>query len=161
MKNKSISRILMVVTLMVVIPMTIVCVVLTLGTSAVAQSGAGGPGSGGCSNRTLFGNYGSQIEGTILGPNLPLRGLFMAHYDGEGNLTLVDHIVINGVPPLPAEEWRPGSGTYAVNPDCTGSAVINTANPPIPLHFVVVNHGREIHEVVDADAITVVAHRVD
>jgi hypothetical protein len=35
----------------------------------------------------------------------------MAHYDGEGNLTLVDHIVLNGVPPEPAEEWRPGSGT--------------------------------------------------
>src|SRR5260370_2370821 len=97
----------------------------------------------------------------ILGPNLPLRGLFMAHYDGEGNLTLVDHIVINGVPPVHSEEWRPGSGTYTVNPDCTGSAVISTANPPIPLHFVVVNHGTAIHLVVDANPITVVSRRVD
>jgi hypothetical protein len=160
MKNKSISRILMVVTLMVATPITIVCVELASGTSAVAQS-SGGPGSGSCSNRTLFGNYGTQIEGIILGPNLPLRGLFMAHYDGTGNLTLVDHVVINGVPPSPAEEWRPGSGTYSVNPDCTGSAVIETANPPIPLHFVVVNQGKEIHEVVDANAITVVAYKVD
>jgi hypothetical protein len=157
MKNKSISRILMVVTLMVVIPMTIVGVALSLGTSAAAQSEA----SEGCSNRTLFGNYGTQVEGTILGPNLPLRGLFMARYDGAGNLTVVDHIVINGVPPAPAEEWRPGSGTYTVNPDCTGKAMINTTNPPIPLHFVVVNRGKEIHQVVDGNAITVVSYRVD
>jgi len=66
----------------------------------------------------------------------------MAHFDGEGNLTDVDHVVLNGVPP--AEEWRPGTGTYTINPDCTGSAVINTGNPPIPLHFVVVNRGNGI-----------------
>src|SRR5438093_10461121 len=112
MKNKLTGKILMVVALMAATSMVIICIELTLGTSAVAQSGARGPGSGSCSNRTLFGNYGTQIEGTILGPNLPLRGVFMAHYDGEGNLTLVYHIVLNGMPPEPAEEWRPCSGTY-------------------------------------------------
>ena len=83
----------------------------------------------------------------------------MAHFDGEGGLTEVDHVVLNGVPP--EEEWRPSSGTYSVNPDCTGSAVINTGNPPIPLHFVVVNHGKEIRGVVDGNAITVNASQVD
>src|SRR6266404_1511977 len=61
-----------------------------------------------CSNRTLSGDYGTIIEGTILGPNLPLRTISMAHYDGNGKLTSQDYVVLNGMPP--AEEWRPASG---------------------------------------------------
>jgi len=153
MKNKSMSRISIVI--------GILCVVLALGASAVAQPGAGKRGHENCSNRTLFGDYGALIEGTILGLDLPLRTLMMAHFDGEGGLTEVDHVVINGVPPVAEEEWRPSTGTYTVNPDCTGSAVINTGNPPIPLHFVVVNRGKEFRGVVDGNAITVTASRVD
>ena len=153
MKEKSMSRISIVVR-----SMTIACIVLVLGASAVAQVSDGKPGRKGCSNRTLFGDYGGQIEGTILGPNLLLRTLVMFHFDGEGTLTLVDHVVLNGVPP--DQEWRPGSGAYTVNSDCTGSAMIS-ADPPIPLHIVVVNHGKEIRGVVDGNAITVTASRVD
>jgi len=61
-----------------------------------------------CSNRTLLGDYASQIEGTILGPNLPLRGLAMAHFDGKGNITQVDHIVVNGIPPRSSGARTPG-----------------------------------------------------
>jgi hypothetical protein len=153
MKEKSMSRISIVVR-----SMTIACIVLVLGASAVAQVSDGKPGRKGCSNRTLFGDYGAQIEGTILGPNLALRTLVMFHFDGEGTLTLVDHVVLNGVPP--DQEWRPGSGTYTVNSDCTGSAAIS-ADPPIPLHIVIVNHGKEIRGVVDGNAITITASRVD
>ena len=152
MKNSSMSRI-------VVGPIAIVCLILALGASAQAQPGAGKRGHESCSNRTLFGDYGGLIEGTILGPNLALRTLIMAHFDGEGNLTDVDHVVLNGVPP--AEEWRPGTGTYTINPDCTGSAVFNTGNPPIPVHFVVVNHGKDLRGVVDGAAITITISRVD
>jgi hypothetical protein len=141
-----------------------VCFVLASGALALAQSNY----SGGsrvhkvCSNRTLFGDYGTKLGGTILGPNLPLRTLIMAHFDGEGNITEVDHVVLNGMPPAPEEEWRPSSGTYTVNPDCTGSAAITIpGNPPINYHFVVVKHGREILEVVDGNAISGVAHRVE
>ena len=156
MKNNSMSR-----SSIVAGSIAIVYVVLALGASAVAQPGTGKRGHENCSNRTLFGDYGGQIEGTILGPNLPLRTLIMAHFDGEGNLTEVDHVVINGVPPAAEEEWRPATGTYTINPDCTGSAVINTGNPPIPLHFVVVNHGKEFRGVVDGSAITITASRID
>jgi hypothetical protein len=114
-----------------------------------------------CSNRTLSGDYGTIIEGTILGPNLPLRTISMAHYDGNGNLTSQDYVVLNGMPP--AEEWRPASGTYTVNFDCTGTATIETAPgaPPITIHFVVVNRGREIRAVTDGSVITLTARRVD
>ncbi len=140
--------------LMLAVTPVIVCCLLTSGASAAPRSDVQP-----CSNHTLFGDYGFALEGTFLGPGLPFRGVVMQHYDGKGNLTQVDHIVVNGVPP--AEEWTPGSGTYTVNPDCTGAAVINApGNPPINLHFVIVRQGKEIHQVVDSNAATAVGIRV-
>jgi hypothetical protein len=156
MQSKSVWKRSMMMTYII-----IACGLLVLGTTAMAQSN-NEPGTGGhCSNRTLFGDYGTLIEGTILGPNLPLRGLSMAHFDGNGNITQVDRTVVNGIPP--AQEWSPGTGTYTVNPDCTGSAVINTPSNPVPvnLHLVVVNNGKQINQVVDANAVTAVAYRVN
>jgi hypothetical protein len=149
MRGKLISRILMTVT-------SIMIVLLASGVSATAESQKGQ-----CSNQTLLGDYGFALEGVILGPDLPLRGVVMQHYDGKGNLTQVDHVVVNGMPPR--DEWTPGSGTYTVNPDCTGMAVINVPgdpNSPINLHFVVVRDGKEIRQVVDANAVTAVGTRV-
>ena len=149
MRRKIFARLMLAVTFAV-----IVCCSLTSGASAAAQSEVRP-----CSNHTLFGDYGFALEGTFLGPGLPFRGVVMQHYDGKGNLTQVDHIVVNGVPP--AEEWTLGSGTYTVNPDCTGAAVINApGNPPINLHFVIVRQGKEIHQVVDSNAATAVGIRV-
>jgi hypothetical protein len=150
MRRKLFARLMLTVT-----PM-IVCCLLTSGASAAAQSDVRS-----CSNHTLFGDYGFVLEGTILGPGLTLRGVVMQHYDGKGNLTQVDHVVTNGFPP--PQEWTPGTGTYTVNPDCTGVAVINVPgnpNSPINLHFVVVRQGKVIHQVVDANAVTAVGTRV-
>jgi hypothetical protein len=135
-------------------PLVMVC-------AALVSTPAGADPARRCSNRTLYGDYGFTIEGVILGPNIEIRGLALQHYDGRGNLRQVDRLVTNGFPP--ADEWTPGSGTYQVNPDCTGSAVINTpSNPfPIQLHFVIVNQGREIRQVVDANAVTAVGKKVD
>jgi hypothetical protein len=157
MKSNSISR-----SLMAAIPMAIVCGLLASSAPVMAQSANAQPASKPCSNRTLSGDYGFALEGTLLGPGLPLRGIVLQHYDGKGGLTQVDHIVTDGFsPPL---EWTPGSGTYTVNPDCTGSAVLTVpGNPssPINLHFVVVKRGREIRQVVDANAVTAVGNKVD
>jgi hypothetical protein len=111
-----------------------------------------------CSNQTLFGDYGAQIEGTVLGPNFTVRGVLLMHFDGKRNLTAKDYVVLNGTPEDP--DWVLDSGTYLVNSDCTGTALIATKNPPIALHFVIVNNGKEIHNVVDGNAITVTAYRV-
>jgi hypothetical protein len=53
---------------------------------------------------------------------LALAGIVKTTYDGKGNFTQVDAVGINGniVP-----GWRPGTGTYSVNPDCTGTATIS------------------------------------
>jgi len=115
----------------------------------------------GCSNRTLVGDYGFTIEGTILDANLPIRGLVMQHYDGRGHIAQVDHVVFGGYPPT--LDWTPGTGTYTVNPDCTGSGVINSPSNPVPvnIHFVIVDHGRKIKQVVDANAVVAVGEKVD
>ena len=146
---------------MVSIPVIAVCGLLVAASSMGPTARADNEDAKVCTDKTLQGDYGSQIEGTILGPNLPFRGLAMAHFDGKGNITQVDHIVFNGIPP--AIEWTPGTGTYSVNPDCTGSAVINSPSGqgPVNLHFVVVNHGKQINQVVDANAVTAVAYRVE
>jgi hypothetical protein len=133
--------------------MMIVFVVLALGTSAVAE----GPGTGPCSNRTLFGDYGMQIEGTFLAPNWPLRTAAMVHFDGRGNMSSKSWVVLNGTPQT--QDWRQdGPGTYTVNSDCTVSA---TFLGVIPAHFVVVNNGKDFRGVVDGDAITFVGSRVN
>jgi hypothetical protein len=113
-----------------------------------------------CSNRTLKGSYGFTIEGTIVGPNIQIRGLALQNYDGRGNITQLDHLVSDGVPP--DQDWTSGTGTYSVNPDCTGDAVINSPSNPFPvhLHFVIVNNGNEIRQVVDANAVVAVGIKV-
>jgi hypothetical protein len=114
-----------------------------------------------CSNRTLSGNFGMLIEGTILGPNLPLRTVSMAHFDGTGNLSEVSHVVLNGLPS--GDEWKADTASYIVNSDCTGVVKFNTppGEPPLVAHFVVAKHGTEILGVVDGAAITLTAHKVD
>jgi hypothetical protein len=157
MQWKSISRMSM-----VAIPIMIVCGLLVAPSSMGPTARADNEDTKVCTNRTLQGDYGFALEGEILGPGLQFRGVVLQHYDGKGNFTQVDHIVFNGVPP--AEEWTPGSGTYTVNPNCTGSAVVIVpGNPlsPINLHFVVVREGKEIRQVVDANAVTAVGNKVE
>ena len=69
MKNNWMSNVLT-----VPLAMMLLCVVLALGASAAAE----GPSTGPCSNRSLFGDYGMQVEGTFLGSNWPLRTIVMA-----------------------------------------------------------------------------------
>jgi hypothetical protein len=157
MQWKSISRMSM-----VAIPIMIVCGLLVAASSMGPTARADNEDTKVCTNRTLQGDYGFALEGEILGPGLQFRGVVLQHYDGKGNFTQVDHIVFNGVPPT--EEWTPGSGTYTVNPNCTGSAVVIVpGNPlsPINLHFVVVREGKEIRQVVDANAVTAAGNKVE
>jgi hypothetical protein len=146
---------------MIATPVMIVCGLLGSGASAMAESDGGQ-----CSNRTLFGDYGAAVEGVLIIPGgiqLPFRAVTMNHFDGQGNSTSLEHVVVNGVPLNPGTYWTPGSGTYTVNPDCTGTMVANTPNSPEPLNlaFVVVRHGTEIHAVLDAHALSTVFIKVD
>jgi hypothetical protein len=131
-------------------PLMIVCGLLGSGVSAVAAGSDDQHCS--CSNKTLSGDYGSAVEGLILpapGVALPIRGVVMSHNDGDGNFTQVDHIVFNGTPP--DMEWTPGTGTYHVNADCTGTAhIVTSTGGFVNLVFVLVKQGKEMHSVVTA-----------
>ena len=119
----------------------------------------------GCSNATLKGDYGSTISGYQPNPDgtmSPVKGVAITHFDGAGKLTQRDFVVTAGVPSpgngnsLTGFQFSTGeTGTYTVNPDCTGSAEIDQ-NVPVPsgstgvlkLILVVTNDGRAIHTVV-------------
>jgi len=124
---------------------------------AFAASARGQPGP--CSNATLKGEYGFTITGQILGGPVagPVAGVTLAFYDGQGHLTQVDHVLLNGNPP--SVQWRPATGTYTLNADCTGTEELDFTDgtPSLHLSIVVVGRGREIHQVVDDPGIATTA----
>jgi len=119
----------------------------------------------GCSNATLKGDYGFTISGYQPNPDgttSPVKGVAITHFDGAGKLTQRDFVVTGGELPPGNGNSQTGfqfstgeTGTYAVNPDCTGSAEIDL-NVPVPfgstgvlkLMLVVTDGGRAIHTVV-------------
>jgi len=105
-----------------------------------------------CNNLLLSGRYGFTVEGTKLaghGPVGPQKGVAMAEFDGSGNFSQVDTIVINGIV-VSDFTHTPASGTYIVNSDCTGTFTINFTDgrPSVTTNFIVVNNGKEIDTVV-------------
>jgi len=121
---------------------------------------------GHCSNATLKGDFGSTILGTTPNPDgttSPLRGVDIVENDGHGNSTQRDFVMTGGVPEPGTGDAQTGfnfsngqTGTYTVNPDCTGSGEIHL-NVPAPsglssgvikLMFIITDNGRASHAVV-------------
>ena len=135
-----------------------VCVLLFNPREAVASGSR-------CSNSTLAGDFGYSSEGVLIGtpglpPEAPFRSVGMAHFDGKGNGTWLEHTVINGV----SQEagWTPATLAYHVNANCTGILVVDTPNSPVPLNlfFVIVKEGNEFRTVLDNNAISSTFTRV-
>lgn len=110
----------------------------------------------GCSDATLRGTYGIQLQGTR---TLPLTsgggvesviGVVTRTYDGQGSFTQVDNVKgsITGITPD-----RPGSGSYQVNPDCSGVIQLQPA-PGVTLteKIVIVEGGAQIWSITMAPA---------
>ena len=158
MQTKGLARRLIAAASLIACGMGVVCAA-----SARADDDKDGRGKQ-CSNETLEGSYALTIEGLLAvpGPGLPLRGVVLQRYDGDGNITQMDHVVVNGTPPT--EAWRPGTGTYSVNADCTGTATLNipsSGGPPLVVYFVVAKHGKEIRQVVGDNAIIATGDKVE
>jgi len=83
------------------------------------------------------------------GTSLVLTGVTKTTYDGLGNLRSLDASGVNGNVPT---GWRTGSGSYTVNPDCTGTETISfPGQPDIHTQFVVAQSGNKLHYVnIDA-----------
>ncbi|HEV7510673.1 MAG TPA: hypothetical protein VGO27_03180 [Candidatus Acidoferrum sp.] len=113
----------------------------------VASSGAMA-GSRECTGSTIKGSYAFTIHGQILMPGGPLLvdGIAKTTFDGNGELTQVSAVAINGNIPL---IWSPSSGTYTVNSDCTGTmTLISTGQPTLHLAILVSQSGNHIHTVI-------------
>ncbi len=68
-------------------------------------------------------------------------------FDGQGSFSQTDNMKgsVSGITPN-----RPGSGTYSVNPDCTGTYTLNNKGVPFPIvtQMVIVDGGAEFRGVV-------------
>ncbi len=105
-----------------------------------------------CNNRLIEGTYGFTLVGDKLagpGPVGPQVGVAMTTFDGEGNLTQTDSVVIGGT--HVADFTHPQTtGTYTVTSACTGAFTLefHDGRPPVTANFVIVDHGKEIDTVV-------------
>lgn len=102
----------------------------------------------GCNNMTLKGVWVNSLRGQIFlpdGTSLVLTGVTKSTYDGLGNSTQLDASGVNGNVPA---GWRTGTGTYTVNPDCTGIETISfPGQADIHAQFVVSPSGNKLHFV--------------
>jgi hypothetical protein len=119
---------------------------------AGANSVQGKTGSGKrfeCTDRMIKGTYGIQMQGTRPVPGgtglEAMIGVNTRTYDGAGNFTQVDNAkgAISGIVPD-----RPGSGTYQVNADCSGTTLF-APGPGVLIEerFVIVDYGHEIRSI--------------
>ena len=105
-----------------------------------------------CNNELIRGTYGFTVQGTKLGglgPTGQQVGVAITEFDGKGNLSQIDTVTIDGK--VVADfTHTPATGTYEVNPNCTGTFTINFTDgrPPVTTAFVVVYGGAEIDTVV-------------
>ena len=124
-------------------PISLIPLVMALAASSAVTAHASG-----CTNSTIKGTYAFTIHGQILTPGGPLLvdGIAKTTFDGDGKLTQVSAVAINGnMPP----GWSPSTGFYTVNSDCTGTmTLISTGQPTLHLAILVSQSGGHIHTVV-------------
>ena len=109
-----------------------------------------------CNNQLIRGDYAFVVEGYKLAgppgsPIGPMKGVAITTFDGDGHLTQLDTIVVNGVQTSSFSEDE-ASGTYQVNSNCSGTFTLNfpagDPRPPVTVNFVVGDNGNEINTVV-------------
>jgi hypothetical protein len=140
---------------------TAVTALMVLAALAFASVRAGVSEASGCTNASIAGPYGLTATGTLFGPNSTHSGIALVGrsvYDGQGRLTGTQTDSIDGT----IEQFTL-AGTYAVQPDCTGSETFTFIPSGEVVHadFVVVAQGHTIL-LIDTDAgtmLTVTATR--
>src|SRR3954447_4706217 len=141
--------------------------VATVGPGALGKSGDRDNSSRAhaCTNETLQGTYGIQIQGTQpAGPGGPIEsviGVIIRDYDGFGQFTQVGNVKGSITPWTPD---RVGGGTYDVAADCT--AVVHLHPGPgivVEERLIIVDSGREVRSAAMLPApvmVTGVARRL-
>ena len=103
----------------------------------------------GCSEATIRGDYGIQIQGTRPAPGGLIEsviGVVVRAYDGRGAFSQVSNVKGSPTGTVPDAQ---GFGTYDVNRDCSGIVRFQAA-PGIVIEerLVIVDDGREIRTAV-------------
>lgn len=133
--------------------MAVAILALAVPLAAIAQD------NDGCSNWTLKGDYTFTVSGQIVHPDGTLdyrTGVAITHFNGAGGLSQDDFVMSSALKgPVPSPDTAPSgfhtneTGSYTVNPDCTGKATINFPNGiVIELMLVVESSGNSVHTVV-------------
>ena len=108
---------------------------------ALAVAPTARAGEKGCSNATLKGTFAHTASGFEIAPPAiagPVAGVGTDIFDGNGGSTATATVSLNGnIIPLTA------TGTYKVNPDCTGTYIL----PGTTLFFVITDSGNEIQAI--------------
>src|SRR6266568_1518008 len=124
------------------IPLLMLALVLAGSSAGTAQASV-------YSNSTIQGSYAFTVHGTIFLPNgatILIDGIGLAVFDGKGNVRQVAAVADNG---FLSPGWRPGTGTYSVNPDCTGTeTIVVPGMGDLHLQLIVAQGGNTIHSVV-------------
>jgi hypothetical protein len=125
-----------------------------------------------CSNETFKGDYAFTVNGVVLpggftvngvaqpaGTSWPIQGVQLIHSDGDGTLTDIESLVVNGFP-LPNINGEPAgpppgyfslhTGTYSLSSDCTGTAFETDDDGFNFVHLAIVvdKGGRQVRMVV-------------
>jgi hypothetical protein len=116
----------------------------------------------GCSNASLKGTFAYTVTGsTSLPPPLggPFGGIGRQTFDGNGHVSGTQTVNLNG-----NVLRQTYTGTYTVNPDCTGSVILMLDIPMgLVTHsdFVIDDNGNEIRSVEtdSGSVLTVIARR--
>lgn len=102
-----------------------------------------------CSEATVRGDYGIQIQGTRPAPGGLVEsviGIVLRNYDGHGGISQVSNVKGSVTGTVPDAQ---SVGTYEVNADCTGIVRFQPApGVLIEERLVIVDNGREIRTAV-------------
>ena len=129
---------------------------------AVSVAPAAKADNKGCSVASLRGAFADKDTGFIIpGPNaapVPFAGVNLIVFDGRGNMTATGFGSVGGSTGSQTE-----TGTYTVNPDCTGTYTV-TVNPgafTVHAYFVIGDGMSELQIIVTdpGNIITCVARR--
>ena len=110
----------------------------------------------GCTNHSLRGAYGFATDGQAFGASGEFAEIAAAGrivFDGHGNLAGRETESLNGAVTEPTF-----SGTYSVQPDCTGTTTIHS-DLTTNLRFMLVEGGQEVN-VIDTDPGVVAAGQI-